>query len=218
MVEVERFGTIIDVCRTCHGTWLDIHELEKIADTGARQLAQHKISRCGSVDREALDQLFTRQFKLPDENPLRFCPCDGSELIHKDRHGITIDWCPLCRGIWLDRGELDAIIHATAHRLCLSATPDTLATAPLPLISETDAPQGHVPGMSGLALVYQKTREVHSGTEHLEYDEMKYVVKFAGKAVQAHFGAGFGLSLDDIDLGMMLSLATRLLVRFVRTR
>lgn len=39
------------------------------------------------------------------------CPIDGSELVMSDRQGIEIDYCPKCRGIWLDRGELDKLIE-----------------------------------------------------------------------------------------------------------
>jgi Zn-finger nucleic acid-binding protein len=38
------------------------------------------------------------------------CPVDGAELKVSDREGVEIDYCPKCRGIWLDRGELDKII------------------------------------------------------------------------------------------------------------
>jgi Zn-finger nucleic acid-binding protein len=38
------------------------------------------------------------------------CPLDGSELRIADRGGVEIDYCPKCRGVWLDRGELDKII------------------------------------------------------------------------------------------------------------
>ncbi|MCC2687233.1 MAG: hypothetical protein K0S21_36 [Rhizobiaceae bacterium] len=39
------------------------------------------------------------------------CPLDGSDLAMSERHGIEIDYCPKCRGVWLDRGELDKIIE-----------------------------------------------------------------------------------------------------------
>jgi len=39
------------------------------------------------------------------------CPIDDTELVMSDRQGIEIDYCPKCRGIWLDRGELDKIIE-----------------------------------------------------------------------------------------------------------
>lgn len=39
------------------------------------------------------------------------CPIDGSELVMSERQGIKIDYCSKCRGVWLDRGELDEIIE-----------------------------------------------------------------------------------------------------------
>ena len=39
------------------------------------------------------------------------CPVDGTTLNIADRQGVEIDWCPQCRGVWLDRGELDKIIE-----------------------------------------------------------------------------------------------------------
>lgn len=38
------------------------------------------------------------------------CPTDDTLLVMSDRNGIEIDYCPQCRGVWLDRGELDKII------------------------------------------------------------------------------------------------------------
>ncbi|RPJ78211.1 MAG: hypothetical protein EHM20_04485 [Alphaproteobacteria bacterium] len=40
------------------------------------------------------------------------CPiCKESDLAMTERNGIEIDYCPICRGVWLDRGELDKIIE-----------------------------------------------------------------------------------------------------------
>lgn len=39
------------------------------------------------------------------------CPQDGTTLMMTDRSGVEIDYCPTCRGVWLDRGELDKIIE-----------------------------------------------------------------------------------------------------------
>jgi Zn-finger nucleic acid-binding protein len=39
------------------------------------------------------------------------CPNDGVTLVMSERSGIEIDYCPTCRGVWLDRGELDKIIE-----------------------------------------------------------------------------------------------------------
>jgi Zn-finger nucleic acid-binding protein len=43
------------------------------------------------------------------------CPsCGNVNLVMSDRQGIEIDYCPTCRGVWLDRGELDKIIERSA--------------------------------------------------------------------------------------------------------
>ena len=45
------------------------------------------------------------------------CPvCDNVNLVMSERQGIEIDYCPECRGVWLDRGELDKIIERSAPR------------------------------------------------------------------------------------------------------
>ncbi len=42
------------------------------------------------------------------------CPIDDTALMMTERSGIEIDYCPKCRGVWLDRGELDKIIERAA--------------------------------------------------------------------------------------------------------
>ncbi len=42
------------------------------------------------------------------------CPLCNLEMRISEREGIEIDYCPQCRGIWLDRGELDKIIERSA--------------------------------------------------------------------------------------------------------
>lgn len=40
------------------------------------------------------------------------CPqCENVDLTMSERQGVEIDYCPKCRGVWLDRGELDKIIE-----------------------------------------------------------------------------------------------------------
>ena len=43
------------------------------------------------------------------------CPVDGTTLVMSERQNIEIDYCPTCRGVWLDRGELDKIIERSAQ-------------------------------------------------------------------------------------------------------
>ena len=51
------------------------------------------------------------------------CPACDVTLVMADRQGIEIDYCPQCRGVWLDRGELDKIIERTANLAPPVATP-----------------------------------------------------------------------------------------------
>jgi Zn-finger nucleic acid-binding protein len=44
------------------------------------------------------------------------CPNCNVALVMADRNGIEIDYCPDCRGIWLDRGELDKIIERSVQQ------------------------------------------------------------------------------------------------------
>lgn len=39
------------------------------------------------------------------------CPTDGTVLRRIERSGVHVDACPSCRGVWLDRGELDKIVE-----------------------------------------------------------------------------------------------------------
>ena len=45
------------------------------------------------------------------------CPVDGEVLAISNRESIEIDYCPKCRGVWLDRGELDKIIERSADEI-----------------------------------------------------------------------------------------------------
>ena len=63
------------------------------------------------------------------------CPIDGNDLTMTERSGIEIDYCPKCRGVWLDRGELDKIIERAAQ-----AAPQAPTQAVAP--PQPHAPQG----------------------------------------------------------------------------
>jgi len=43
------------------------------------------------------------------------CPVCKTGLTMSERQGVEIDWCPTCRGVWLDRGELDKIIERSTE-------------------------------------------------------------------------------------------------------
>ena len=51
------------------------------------------------------------------------CPIDSADLVMTERQGIEIDYCPKCRGVWLDRGELDKVIERNAASEGVMAAP-----------------------------------------------------------------------------------------------
>lgn len=51
------------------------------------------------------------------------CPHCNVDLVMSERQGVEIDYCPQCRGVWLDRGELDKIIERSAQHPNGSAAP-----------------------------------------------------------------------------------------------
>jgi Zn-finger nucleic acid-binding protein len=68
------------------------------------------------------------------------CPvCPNSALVMTDRQGIEIDYCPSCRGVWLDRGELDKIIERSALP---AAAPQPMPPMP-PMQPSPYPPQQH---------------------------------------------------------------------------
>lgn len=71
------------------------------------------------------------------------CPvCATPDLLMTERQGIEIDYCPQCRGVWLDRGELDKIIDRSTR----DAAPTVSLAAPQaapPMPFPQQAPQPH---------------------------------------------------------------------------
>jgi len=53
------------------------------------------------------------------------CPvCSGVDLKMAERQGVEIDYCPECRGVWLDRGELDKIIERSGTQMPAYVQPE----------------------------------------------------------------------------------------------
>ncbi len=52
------------------------------------------------------------------------CPSCRVDLVMSERQGIEIDYCPKCRGVWLDRGELDKIVERSQGQSREQGTPN----------------------------------------------------------------------------------------------
>ena len=76
------------------------------------------------------------------------CPvCTTASLVMSERQGIEIDYCPECRGIWLDRGELDKILERSAS-LELPSPPQPQYAPPQPQYApqQNNYGSGQAPG------------------------------------------------------------------------
>ncbi len=61
------------------------------------------------------------------------CPvCTTVNLVMTDRQGVEIDYCPECRGVWLDRGELDKILERSSSQASVPPTQTQQQYAPKP--------------------------------------------------------------------------------------
>lgn len=98
------------------------------------------------------------------------CPvCTGVNLVMSERQGIEIDYCPKCRGVWLDRGELDKIIERSA-----TGAPAQMAApaAPAPYSQERQH-HGHAPS--------QHSQHGHAHPQHGDYHKKKKREGFLGE-------------------------------------
>jgi len=67
------------------------------------------------------------------------CPNDETTLLITERKGIEIDYCPTCRGVWLDKGELDKLIEESENNY----TPPSQARAPQSQYQQPNQYQEH---------------------------------------------------------------------------
>ena len=88
---------------------------------------------------------------MPEHGPMT-CPIDGATLTMSERQGIEIDYCPTCRGVWLDRGELDKIIER-------SAAPASAPQAPPPPQQQPWNQSAGYPPQRGYAQPYHGKRK-----------------------------------------------------------
>lgn len=71
------------------------------------------------------------------------CPTDGTTLTMSERSGIEIDYCPQCRGVWLDRGELDKILDRATQTVPAPPTPQAPAQQWTQPSHQAPYPQDH---------------------------------------------------------------------------
>jgi uncharacterized protein len=86
------------------------------------------------------------------------CPVDGTTLTMSERQGIEIDYCPTCRGVWLDRGELDKILERSAAQSAPTPAPQP-QPAPPPQQGTPWQQPGYPPQQHGYGKPYYGKRK-----------------------------------------------------------
>lgn len=84
------------------------------------------------------------------------CPNDGSVLTMSERSGVEIDYCPDCRGVWLDRGERDKILDRVAAET--PAAPPAAPPAAQPSYQEPTHQESYRPDSQNRAQGYRKPK------------------------------------------------------------
>ena len=75
------------------------------------------------------------------------CPtCTDTPLVMAERQGVEIDYCPACRGIWLDRGELDKLLDRA-----VAAAPQPVPLSAVQPVQGVPRPRGDSEGRYGYA-------------------------------------------------------------------
>ena len=92
-------GMEVDLCPACGGLWLDQGEMEKLSSADR-----------GTVD--GLRRVLTGGEQAGLSDATAICPACSGKLVEVRLGKVLIDYCRQCRGVFLDKGELDAAMAA----------------------------------------------------------------------------------------------------------
>jgi Zn-finger nucleic acid-binding protein len=98
--ESELAGLLVDVCPRCGGLWLDEGELAKLAGVPESKLGPLREALAGSDGGPP---------PIPSDTQKK-CPACPGQLQEVKLGPVTVDACGQCRGLFLDRGELDQAV------------------------------------------------------------------------------------------------------------
>jgi len=103
LARVEILGLELDKCHECDGIWFDRGELERVRDAkidGIEEVIEKKYGN-PKVEEDAVQEHMR-------------CPCCGDARLMRSTYTylnpVSIDRCERCMGVWVDDGELDAIV------------------------------------------------------------------------------------------------------------
>ena len=95
------------------------------------------------------------------------CPRDGASLVEVNKSGVQIDVCPECKGVWLDRGELEKILQITRDLEREFADPPRMQT-PQPIAAQ---PAARFDGQSDVRPEYRNSQGSDSRGYRRDHDD-----------------------------------------------
>lgn len=95
------------------------------------------------------------------------CPRDGASLVEVNKSGVQIDVCPECKGVWLDRGELEKILQITRDLEREFADPPRMQT-PQPIAAQ---PAARFDGQSDVRPEYRSSQGSDSRGYRRDHDD-----------------------------------------------
>jgi Zn-finger nucleic acid-binding protein len=181
----------IDFCPRCRGSWFDLHEFQQIYDQ-RHSVSDLLLPALPHLKRDAVACAKCGDYGSRNSGtcvrckaPLNFlCPGCSRPLAATDRHGLTIDCCHACKGVWLDGGELTQLFeHYSRTVQDRSTISDTaVASAGMALDMFIWAPDLYI---AATAQVLTHLPELASKGLDLAGD----VPQIAGKAAEGMIGA-----------------------------
>ncbi|MFC1588356.1 zf-TFIIB domain-containing protein [Planctomycetota bacterium] len=98
-------GVEIDTCASCGGEWLDDGEMKKINDIREETFTSQEIGLVKGIE----DQILVAERSLDHNLLCPHCSKPMRQINYASTTGVVIDKCPDCKGIWLDKDELENV-------------------------------------------------------------------------------------------------------------
>ncbi|MET1017525.1 zf-TFIIB domain-containing protein [Leifsonia flava] len=99
------------------------------------------------------------------------CPNDQSVLVMSERSGVEIDYCPTCRGVWLDRGELDKILERAGAELRAAQDYRSPSVPAAPAVAQSQPSWGEQPAQTYGQQGYDQQGYDQRGRDDRRYDD-----------------------------------------------
>src|SRR2546426_386041 len=115
LITGEWHGIEVDQCTHCHGVWFDKGEVENLLQHESGIINRVRSEYFARRDAELLRQQREAVRKTQTEAERRShhmkCPKCGYDLITGEWHGIEVDQCTHCHGVWFDKGEVENLLQ-----------------------------------------------------------------------------------------------------------